>query len=75
MDENDKGDGQLLVTSGDSTAAFDSGEVVFDRASMRIERAVETRGNAPSAFGRDANTASFVTRGNLRFSARSGEFF
>ena len=58
LDETEKSDGQLLVTSGDSTVAFDSVEVVFDRVSMRIEAAVETMGNAASAFGRNANDSS-----------------
>jgi hypothetical protein len=57
-DETEESDGQLLVTSGDMTVAFNSGEVVFDRVSLRIEAAVETIGNAPGAFGRGANLCS-----------------
>jgi hypothetical protein len=55
LDDNEKSDGQLFVTSGNSTVTFYSGEEVFGRVSMRIEAAVETIGSAPTAYGRDAN--------------------
>jgi hypothetical protein len=42
LDETEESDGQLLVTSGNSTVAFDSGEVVFDRVSMLVETAVSS---------------------------------
>jgi hypothetical protein len=58
LDETEKRDGQLFVTSRDPAVAFDAGEVIFDRVSVSIEPAVEAIGNASGVFWRDADHRS-----------------
>jgi hypothetical protein len=63
----EKGDGQLLLASGDPTMPFDAGKVVFDRVSVRIEVAIEAIGSAPRALGRDADHGSALCEAKPKF--------
>jgi len=54
--------GELFITSGDATVAFDPGEEVFDRVALPVESAAELAGPAPARPGWDAGPHTLIVQ-------------
>ena len=55
VNETEKGDGQLLITSSDTAECFDALKEVLDAMSLAVEAAVEGKDIAAAGLGRDAD--------------------